>query len=58
MIYNRTLFDKDEAKEINNILGNSFSFLQILKLRGIGSSRLVVDSVSKNYLKLLTRFQI
>ena len=47
MIYNRTLFDKDEAKEINNILGNSFSFLQILKLRGIGSSRFVVDSVSK-----------
>jgi len=47
MIYNRTLFDKDEAKEINTILGNSFSFLQILKLRGIGSSRFVVDSVSK-----------
>ena len=48
MIYNRTYFNKDEAKEINNILGNSFSFLQILKLRGIGSSRFVIDSVSKN----------
>ena len=47
MIYNRTLFDKDEAKEINTILGNSFSFLQILKLRGIGSSRFVIDSVSE-----------
>tara|TARA_B100000767_G_scaffold233155_1_gene225366 strand:- start:147 stop:551 length:405 start_codon:yes stop_codon:yes gene_type:complete len=48
MIYNRTLFDKDQAKEINNILGKSFGFLQILKLRGIGSSRFVIDSVSKN----------
>ena len=47
MIYNRTLFDKDEAKEINTILGDSFSFFQILKLRGIGSSRFVVDSVSE-----------
>jgi hypothetical protein len=47
MIYNRTYFDKDEAKEINNILGNSFSFLQALKFRGIGSSRFIIDSVSK-----------
>ena len=47
MIYNRTYFDKDEAKEINNILGNSFSFLQTLKFRGIGSSRFIIDSVSK-----------
>ena len=47
MIYNRTYFDKDEAKEINNILGNSFSFFQALKFRGIGSSRFIIDSVSK-----------
>tara|TARA_B110001469_G_C9502152_1_gene250688 strand:+ start:266 stop:682 length:417 start_codon:yes stop_codon:yes gene_type:complete len=47
MIYNRTYFDKDEAKEINNILGNSFSFLQTLKFRGIGSSRFIIASVSK-----------
>ena len=47
MIYNRTYFDKDEAKEINNILGNSFGFLQTLKFRGIGSSRFIIDSVSK-----------
>ena len=55
MIYNWTLFDKDEAKEINNILGNSFSFLQILKLRGIGSSRFVVDSVSEKLSQTINR---
>jgi hypothetical protein len=55
MIYNRTLFDKDEAKEINTILGNSFSFLQILKLRGIGSSRFVIDSVSEKLSQTINR---
>jgi len=46
MIYNRTYFNKEEAKEIDSTVGNSFSFLQILKLRGIGSSRFVIYSVS------------
>ena len=48
MIYNRTYFNKEDEKEINKTLGNSFSFLQILKLRGVGSSRLIVHSVSEN----------
>ena len=48
MIYNRTHFNEEEEKKINNILGNSFSFLQILKLRGVGSSRLIIHSVSEN----------
>ena len=48
MIYNRTHFNEEEEKKINTILGNSFSFLQILKLRGVGSSRLIVHSVSEN----------
>ena len=48
MIVNRTYFNKDNEKEIDNILGNSFSFLKILKLRGIGSSRFIIHSVSKN----------
>jgi len=48
MIYNRTHFNKEDEKEINKTLGNSFSFLQILKLRGVGSSRFIVHSVSEN----------
>ena len=48
MIYNRTHFNKEDEKEINETLGNSFSFLQILKLRGVGSSRFIVHSVSEN----------
>ena len=48
MIYNRTYFNNEDEKEINKTLGNSFSFLQILKLRGVGSSRFIVHSVSEN----------
>ena len=48
MIYNRTYFNKEDEKEINKTLGNSFSFFQILKLRGVGSSRFIVHSVSEN----------
>ena len=48
MIYNRTYSNKEDEREINKTLGNSFSFLQILKLRGIGSSRFIVHSVSEN----------
>ena len=55
MIYNRTYFNKEEAIEINNTLGTSFSFLQILKLRGIGSSRFVIDSVSKKLYKTINK---
>jgi hypothetical protein len=48
MIYNRTYFNKEWEKKINDTLGISFSFLQTLKLRGVGSSRLIIHSVSEN----------
>jgi len=55
MLYNRTHFNKDEENEINNVIGNSFSFLQILKLRGIGSSRFVINSVSINFHHIINK---
>ena len=48
MICNRTYFEKEDEKKINEILGDSFSFLQTLKLRGVGSSRFIVHSVSES----------
>jgi len=48
MICNRTYSDKEDEKKINEILGDSFSFLQTLKLRGVGSSRFIVHSVSES----------
>tara|TARA_B110000305_G_C19278939_1_gene558256 strand:+ start:204 stop:623 length:420 start_codon:yes stop_codon:yes gene_type:complete len=48
MIYNRTYFDMEDEKKINETLGSSFSFLQTLKLKGAGSSRFIVHSVSES----------
>ena len=55
MIINRTYFIKDYEKEIDNILGGSFSFLKTLKLRGIGSSRFIIHSVSKNLIHTINK---
>ena len=48
MICNRTYFDEEDEKKINEILGDSFSFLQTLNLKGVGSSRFIVHSVSES----------
>ena len=55
MIYNRTHFNEEEERKINTALGNSFSFVQILKLRGIGSSRFIVHSVSESLSHTINR---
>jgi hypothetical protein len=55
MIINRTYFIKDYEKEIDNILGSSFSFLKTLKLKGIGSSRFIIHSVSKNLIHTINK---
>ena len=55
MIYNRTYLNKDEEKVIDNLIGSSFGFLKILKLRGVGSSRFIIYSVSKNLFQTLNQ---
>lgn len=46
MILNTTYTNKDHDQLINNLVGKPFSFLKKLQLRGIGSGRMVIDSVS------------
>ena len=53
MLYNRTYTNYDQDQEINNIVGKPFSFFQSLKLRGIGSSRLIIESVSNNFTEIV-----
>ena len=48
MVLNTTHSNKDNKKIINKMVGNAFSFIQSLKLKGIGSKRMVVDNVSPN----------
>ena len=56
MIYNRTYSDNDTENEINNLIGKSFSFLKILKLGGVGSSRFIIESASEKFLNSLKDF--
>ena len=55
MIYNRTYSDNDTENEINNLIGKSFSFLKILKLGGVGSSRFIIESASEKFLNSLNK---
>ncbi|WP_420572821.1 hypothetical protein [Kordia sp.] len=53
MIVNTTYTDKEAAKLIDSHLGVSFSLLQRIKLKGIGSKRMIIHDVSpkmKQYL--------
>lgn len=47
MILNNNYNDKETRKTINEQVGNSYSFIERLKLRGIGSKRVRVKSYSE-----------
>lgn len=48
MIFDTTYSNTDATKSINRIVGKPFSFFQSLKLRGIGSKRMIIENVSPN----------
>ncbi len=61
MLFNTSYKNEDYIKESNQILGNPYSFLEKLKLRGIGSRRLIIDELSlsltpKNLQKIDTNY--
>ena len=56
MVINTTYKDKKNEELINSIVGNKFSFLKNIKLKGIGSKRMIIEEVSPNlrqYLNLV-----
>ncbi|MEJ6792751.1 MAG: hypothetical protein QNK89_08515 [Lacinutrix sp.] len=48
MIINTTHSSKESKELINDLVGTAFSFIESIKLKGIGSKRMVVDEVSPN----------
>ncbi|GAA3514986.1 hypothetical protein GCM10022393_31170 [Aquimarina addita] len=48
MILETTYKNKDTKKRINDTVGRPFSFMDSLKMRGIGSKRMIIDQVSPN----------
>jgi hypothetical protein len=48
MILNTTHHNTEHKQIIADLIGSSFSLVQKLKLRGVGSKRMIVDQVSPN----------
>ena len=48
MILNTTHFNKEHKSTIADIVGREFSLVQKLKLKGVGSKRMIIDDVSTN----------
>ncbi|MET2984006.1 hypothetical protein [Aureibaculum conchae] len=48
MVLETTYHNKKDEILINDLVGKSFTFWQILKLKGIGSKRMIVNTVSTN----------
>tara|TARA_B110000240_G_scaffold143597_1_gene158875 strand:+ start:1015 stop:1437 length:423 start_codon:yes stop_codon:yes gene_type:complete len=53
MIFNTTHSNKDATATINDLLGKSYSFIQAIKMGGVGSKRMVIDAVSPGFLKVV-----
>lgn len=49
MVLNTTHNNKEHDNLINDIVGKPFSFLQSLKMKGIGSKRMMIAEVSPNF---------
>lgn len=48
MILNSTYKNKEEKQILEDLVGRSYSFFESLKMKGIGSKRMIVDDVSPN----------
>ena len=46
MLFNRSYRNKDYEKESDHMLGEAFSFLEKIKIGGVGSSRLAISQLS------------
>jgi hypothetical protein len=48
MIQNTTHFNKEHKQIIADLVGSEFSLVQKLKMKGVGSKRMIIDDVSPN----------
>lgn len=48
MLLNTTHYDKEHKQIIEDLVGPSFSLIQKMRMKGIGSKRMIVDEVSPN----------
>ncbi len=49
MILETTHTNKENIELINDLVGKPFSFLQSLRMKGIGSKRMIIDDVESEH---------
>lgn len=53
MVLETTHYEKEHKELIEDLVGKPFSFIQSIKMKGIGSKRMIVDDVSPNLYHIL-----
>jgi len=53
MLFNTTHTNKETAKNIDKIVGTSYTFMQRVRLKGVGSKRMIIEEVSPNLRKVI-----
>ena len=48
MLLNTTHYSKENKEIINDLVGKPYSIMQSIKMKGVGSKRMIVDEVSPN----------
>ena len=55
MILNTTHHNSEHRQIITDLIGSPFSLVQILKLKGIGSKRMIIEEVSPNMQSMMNK---
>lgn len=55
MIFDTTLQNRENDMLINDIVGHKFSFFESIKMKGVGSKRMMIESVSPNMDELMNK---
>ncbi|MBO6879676.1 MULTISPECIES: hypothetical protein [Winogradskyella] len=55
MILNTTHHNSEHRQIIADLIGSPFSLVQILKLKGIGSKRMIIEEVSPNMQSMMNK---
>ena len=53
MIFNTTHTNKEAKATINDLVGDSYSFFESIKMKGVGSKRMVIEDVSIGFKNIL-----
>ena len=57
MILNTIYTERDQEERIDNLVGKKFGFIETLKLKGIGSKRMIINKASNKIESLLNKSQ-